>query len=282
MVRHRVFSALDRPGRRWLLELLGTAFVTVTRRARCRVEFHDGLWLHHYRDAVVPWVVPGGESPRGLRDSVADRFAYDYMPASGDVVVDIGAGFGEEALPFSRLVGGTGRVICFEAHPKAYRALRAMVEHNSLDNVETFGVALVAEEQKVHISDQDPMTKGNTVIGQTDGIDVRGLAFDAIAVELGLVRIDLVKINIEGAELLALQGMTNALAITRHVFVECHDFMAERGGDDAMRTKGAVRAFLESHGFAVGARDDSTRDWINDSLYATNIRLCHRTVASRC
>ena len=272
-VRHGVFGVLDRPGRRWLLALLGTAFVSLSRRARCRVEFRDGMWLHHYRDAVVPWVVPGGVSPKQLHDSVVDRFAYDYLPAAGDVVVDIGAGFVEEALSFSQLVGATGRVLCFEAHPRAYRGLQAMVEHNNLTNVEAFNVALVAEAQTVHISDDDPLTKGNTVVGQTTGIDVEGKRFDDLAGSLGLPRIDLIKMNIEGAELLALQGMVDSLKNTRHAFIECHDFMADRGYDEAMRTKVAVRAYLESHGFEVKGREDSERDWINDSLYATNVQI---------
>jgi FkbM family methyltransferase len=272
-VRHHVFNALDRRGCRWLLVLLGSAFVTIARRSLCRVELRDGIWLHHYRGVVIPWVVPGGDSPKELQDSVEDRFAYDYLPSAGDVVVDVGAGFGEEAWPFSQLVGNGGRVLCFEAHPRAYRGLRALVEHNHLANVETFNVALVAEAQHMRISDDDPLTKGNTVIGQIDGIDVEGKTFDSMASELGLSYIDLVKINIEGAEVLALQGMVESLKKTRHLFIECHDFMADRGFGEAMRTKGSVRAFLESHGFAVRGRDDAERDWINDSLYATNTRL---------
>lgn len=276
-LRHGVFRVLDRPGRRWLLALLGTAFVTVSRRERCRVEYHDGMWLHHYRDAVVPWVVPGRESPRQLHDSVVDRFAYDYLPTTGDVVVDVGAGFGEEALSFSRLVGATGRVLCFEAHPRAYRGLRTLVEYNELANIETFNVALVAETRTVHISDDDPLTKGNTVVGQTTGIDVEGQRFDDLAASLVLPRVDLMKMNIEGAELLALEGMVDSLKNTRHIFIECHDFMADRGYDEAMRTKAAVRAFLEAHGFEVKGRVDAERDWINDSLYATNCQLSSRS-----
>lgn len=272
-VRHQVFNALDRRGTRWMLTLLGSVFVTISRRALCRVELRDGIWLHHYRGAVIPWVVPGGESPKELDESVDDRFAYDYLPRSGDVVIDVGAGFGEEALPFSKLVGESGRVVCFEAHPRAYRGLRALVERNRLANVETFNVALVADEQSVRISDDDPLTKGNTVIGQIDGIDVKGQTFDSIASDLDLPHIDFIKINIEGAELLALRGMVESLKKTRHLYIECHDFMAARGFGESMRTKVPVRAFLEAHGFAVRGREDAERDWINDSLYATNTQL---------
>ena len=88
------------------------------------------------------------------------------------VIVDIGAGYGEEALPLSRIVGATGRILSFEAHPRAYRGLLLMCELNDLDNVEPYNVAVMADEGTLHISDDDPISKGNTVIGQTGGIYV--------------------------------------------------------------------------------------------------------------
>ncbi|MEO5841419.1 MAG: FkbM family methyltransferase [Acidimicrobiales bacterium] len=271
--KNRVFGALDQPGRRWLLELLGTVFVTVKRRQRCRVRYRDGLWLHHYAGGVViAGSRIGGPIPRELTEDAADRFGFDYFPVAGDVVVDIGAGFGEEAMVLSRIVGATGRILSFEAHPRVYRGLRIMCELNKLDNVETFNIAVMAEPGMLHISDDDPIAKGNTVMGQSGGIDVQGRTLDSVVHELGLTRIDLVKMNIEGAEVLALQGMVDALHMTRHIFVECHDFLAETGHGEEMRTKASVRAFLESHGFEVKDRPDA-RPWMNDSLYGVNARL---------
>ena len=40
-----------------------------------------------------------------LADQVAHLWLYRYTPQSGDIVVDVGAGMGEEAIVFSRLVG---------------------------------------------------------------------------------------------------------------------------------------------------------------------------------
>ena len=271
-VKQKVFSALDRPRRRWLLALLGTVFVSAKRRRRCRVGYRDGIWLHHYADAVIPGPRIGGPTPSELYSDVDDRFGYDYLPVEGDVIVDIGAGYGEEALPLSRIVGTTGRILSFEAHPRAYRGLLLMCELNELDNVETYNIAVMADSGTLHISDDDPIAKGNTVIGQTKGIDVEANTFDTVVRGQGLTRIDLVKMNIEGAEVQALEGMVAALKVTRHIFVECHDFLADRGLGQEMRTKAAVRALLESSGFEVRTRPDP-RPWMNDSLYGVNTRL---------
>ena len=270
--RQKVFGALDRPGRRWLLALLGSVFVTAKRRQRCRVGYREGIWLHHYADAVIPGPRIGGPTPGELAGDVDDRFGFDYLPGAGDVIVDIGAGYGEEALPLSRIVGATGRILSFEAHPRAYRGLLLMCELNDLDNVKPYNVAVMADEGTLHISDDDPISKGNTVIGQTGGIDVEANTFDRVVQDQGLTRIDLVKMNIEGAEVQALEGMASALKVTRHIFVECHDFLAERGLGSEMRTKSAVRALLESSGFEVRNRPDP-RPWMNDSLYGVNTRL---------
>jgi FkbM family methyltransferase len=276
-VKRGVFRALDAPRRRWILELLGSVFVTVKRRQRCRVEYRDGVWLHHYRDVIIPGPRVGGSTPKEIFDDIDDRFRYDYDPAEGDVIVDIGAGFGDEALPLSRIVGPRGRILSFEAHPRAFAGLQLMCQMNDLRNVETFNVALVDREQTLRISDDDPIAKGNSVIGRQDGIDVRGDRFDRVVRDRGVDRIDFVKINVEGAELLVLEGMVESLPRARRVFVECHDFLADQGADPAMRTKAAVRAFLESHGFDVRTRADP-RPWLNDSLYATNTRA-HDTPA---
>jgi FkbM family methyltransferase len=221
---------------------------------------------------TIPGPRIGGSTPKELYDDVDDRFRFDYLPGEGDVIVDVGAGFGEEALPLSRIVGPAGRILSFEAHPRAFAGLQLMCEINDLRNVEPFNVALIDCERTLRISDDDPISKGNTVIGQDGGIDVAGNRFDCLVRKCGLERIDLVKINVEGAELLTLEGMVDSLPMTRHLFIECHDFLAERGADPAMRTKASVRAFLELHGFDVRGRPDE-RPWMNDSLYATNTRI---------
>ena len=74
----------------------------------------------------------------GLRDQVAarvkDRWFLAYTPGEGDVVVDLGAGFGDEALIFSNLVGPSGRVIAVEAHPKTFACLEETVRRSGAGN----------------------------------------------------------------------------------------------------------------------------------------------------
>jgi tRNA G46 methylase TrmB len=56
-------------------------------------------------------------------------------PQRGDVVIDVGAGRGEDTLTFSRAVGRTGRVIAIEAHPLSFKILQRFCLLNELSNV---------------------------------------------------------------------------------------------------------------------------------------------------
>ncbi len=57
--------------------------------------------------------------------------------------------------------------------------------------------------------------------------------------------------NIEGAESLALSGMGEMAQKTKNICVACHDFLADDGGPNELRTKADVIGFLKQNGFAV-------------------------------
>ena len=96
---------------------------------------------------------------------------------------------------------------------------------------------------------------------------------DGIAAELGVERVDLLKLNIEGAERDALAGMPDLIERTRHVCISCHDFLADRGGSDELRTKAFVRQFLLERGFTLTNRDNAPDPWTRDYVYGVNTRF---------
>src|SRR5262249_7250993 len=54
---------------------------------------------------------------------------------SQDTIVDVGAHRGEFALAASRVVGSSGKVICFEPNPHSVRILKDEIELNKIHNV---------------------------------------------------------------------------------------------------------------------------------------------------
>jgi FkbM family methyltransferase len=258
---HGLVRRLDRPGRRGLLIVPASLWVSVQYRTPCVVYWRDGNWIHHYYGAKIPHGELGRAAPPDVLTAAArDLFVHDYTPQPGDVVFDVGAGIGAETLLFSRLVGSSGRVVSFEAHPRTYRRLLDLCTVNRLDNVTPLQLAVTNADGDVLISDS--IAHERNVLTEGDGIQVPARRLDGIAAELGIQQVDLLKMNIEGAEVDALRGAGVLLDRTWHVCISCHDFLG-------MPTKAAVLALLTEHGFDVLTRDDAPEPWTRDYVYGT-------------
>jgi FkbM family methyltransferase len=264
---------LDRPGRRGLLVVPASLWVSGTYRAPCLVTWQDGVWIHHYRDAKIPHAVLGRAAPPDVFTAEArDIFLYGYTPRPGDTVFDVGAGVGAETLLFARLVGRLGRVVSLEAHPGTHERLARLVAVNKLANVTPLQVAASNVDGEVSITDSDRPLRNTIVEGESSGIPVRARRIDTVARELGITTVDLLKMNIEGAEQLAVRGLGGLIGAVRHVCISCHDFLADDGGAESLRTKANVRDFLVDNGFHVTTREDALDPWTRDYLYGTNTR----------
>lgn len=264
--------SLDRPGWRFLLIIPGSIWVTFSYRAPCLVYWNRGNWVHHYAGARIPHASLGRAAPPSVFTSEArDIFLHEYTPRAGDVVFDVGAGIGAETLLFSRLVGRSGRVVSLEAHPRTYARLSSLCEANHLTNVTPLQVAASDNDGGVVISDSAEHLRNTLLDGRRDGgVEVPGRRLDSLASELGITRIDLLKLNIEGAERLAIEGLDGIIGATRHVCISCHDFLADVGASEDMRTKALVREYLLDHGFQIMTRDESAKPWIRDYVYGVS------------
>ena len=89
-----------------------------------------------------------------------------------------------------------------------------------------------------------------------------GLPFDTLAERFGIGRIDFLKMNIEGAERMALPGCVQALERARAVCVAAHDFRAARGEGDHFRTFDEVCEVLRRAGFRLVLRKDDPRYYV--------------------
>lgn len=130
----------------------------------------------------------------------------------GQIFVDIGANIGRYTIPASRAVGKTGAVLAIEAHPRNYGLLTRNVELNKLTNVVSLNFAAwnANGELKLHTAgvSVSHSVKVNHRLGE---IRVKAKRMDDAILEAGLPRVDLVKIDTEGAEIEVLQGMQQTL-----------------------------------------------------------------------
>ena len=267
----RAAALLDRLGARTLVARgVNLAYARRTPGMTCSVDL-AGRWVNAQREASVVSPVIHTTPYADYRAWVLDNWCHGTLPQPGDTVIDVGAGVGEEAVVFSQLVGPTGRVIAIEAHPGVFRCLEETVRRSGLSNVTALGLAVGATDGSIEISAGDNFLT-HSIIARRAALGSKTVALrrlDSLADELGIGEVALVKMNIEGAETDALRGMAGLAARTRNAAISCHDFLAARGGDPALRTRADCLPLLEGYGFAIATRPDHRDEWTRDYLYGS-------------
>ena len=209
------------------------------------------------------WAKWAARAEKHLRDA-EDYWFHVYRPKPGDVIVDIGAGRGEDVFAFSHAVGPSGRVWAIEAHADTFEVLDTFCEWNNLSNVTRLHYACIDEPRHLQ-AETLPVWESNYVRTGAPGPtsrSVEGVTFDSLCETLGIGRIDFLKMNIEGAERQALPGCRAALRITGKVCIAAHDFRADRGEGEHFRTFSFVREFLEEAGFDLATRNSDPRYYV--------------------
>jgi FkbM family methyltransferase len=132
----------------------------------------------------------------------------------GDVVVDVGANVGYYTLIAGHLVGESGRVYAFEPDPESFSLLERNVRLNGLTNVvlEQKAASNEAGALRLYLAEKN---RGDHRIFQIEGEDRAFVEVEAVALDdyFGdrANRIDFVKIDTQGAEMMVLQGMDTIL-----------------------------------------------------------------------
>jgi FkbM family methyltransferase len=230
----------------------------------------EGDW--HNRRGQTTFVAPSlhAVSYAEVESYALGGWCYDYMLKDGDVVVDIGAGIGDDAIVFSRLVGPKGRIIAIEAHPRTFGCLAKTIKLNHLHNVVAVNVATSDEDGEIDIFDSENYLSSNTVNGQKGkSVAVKASRLDDILRDLRIPNPQLIKINIEGAETATLRGAEETLRVTPRIVVSCHDFISDGGGDPVFRTYNECRTILLDAGYSLRERRDDHQPWFAYYLYGS-------------
>lgn len=161
----------------------------------------------------------------------------------GDTVIDCGAHIGTLTITASKIVKESGRVFAFEAHPRTFGYLKRNVKDNRCDNVSCRNVAVGGKKGLASISDY--YASDLNTIEEDGAIKVPMLTLDELLKDV--VRIDLLKLDIEGSELSAIQGGRETLRKTKAVYFES----AERSFNRFNYTLSDVIDELRGNGFTA-------------------------------
>ena len=211
--------------------------------------FFDGEdWGHRWGPNQYLFHPKPSKTP--IKDTECNHslFTYGYTPKSGDVVVDIGAGVGTEVGLFSNLVGSNGKVISIEPDPTAYRCLNKTVNLLSHRNVITINAGASNSAGIGFLSQEEEGSISNGLIGLDTPISIRvnTLTLDSIVKKYNLSRINYLKMNIEGAEIMALDGFKTHWNIVNNWCISCHDFLGSK-----LETHQLVSSWLLDKGYRL-------------------------------
>jgi len=131
----------------------------------------------------------------------------------GDVVLDLGANIGYYTLIFAKLVGEEGKVFAFEPDPNNFSLLKKNVEINGYKNVVLVQKAVSNKTGKLKLYLCEDNLGDHRIYDSYDGrksIEIESVLLDDYFRGRNL-KIDFIKMDIQGAEGWAIQGMLNLL-----------------------------------------------------------------------
>lgn len=186
------------------------------------------------------WLQRGGNTDDWISVSHEESLTpvLDGLLPAGGMFVDVGAHVGRWAL---RLAGKASKVVAVEPNPATAAVLRAHIALNGVANVDVVECAAWDTETRMVLDDPNgKVTGGSTrVVEDGDGM-VAARPLDDV---LRDVTPDLIKLDVEGADLHALRGMRETLARAKPtLFIEDHSIYGYYELDD-------LKALLDEFGY---------------------------------
>jgi FkbM family methyltransferase len=128
------------------------------------------------------------------------------------VMVDLGAHIGKYTVYFAKLFKSL-RIIAVEPAPTNFIMLRKAIEANHLENVTPLRIACtdIDGETQLYISFKSGVHSLVKRSGAVTSIMVKGQSLDNLVGELRLESVDIIKIDVEGAEYKVLKGGLNTI-----------------------------------------------------------------------
>jgi FkbM family methyltransferase len=171
--------------------------------------------------------------------------------------VDVGACLGIYSAVAGKLVGESGRVLAFEPSAQSFATLQRNIAMNRLTNVRPFPLALSDKQARAHLYHEDDPGRNSlgACLRPNRGFEeVRTEPLDSV-LEANLVgSVDVIKMDVEGAEELVLRG-------ARAILTRSHPVVIFEVNPDAAKGMGlsadGAWKFLEPLGYEFYRMDET-------------------------
>ncbi|MCB1696304.1 MAG: FkbM family methyltransferase [Pseudomonadales bacterium] len=176
------------------------------------------------------------------------------LVSAGDIVIDAGANIGAVSVFLARQVGLSGSVTAVEMMPDTAKRLRHNLSLNGFGFVRVVELALsdkaectVTAELPDKLFGQASLLRRANLRSTARYVEVRTTTLDELAKNFG--EISLIKMDLEGAEALALEGAKSILSRTQAIVFESWEPCG-----------GCVAELLSQEGFEISGIDG--RNWL--------------------
>lgn len=193
----------------------------------------------------------------GYLPEARDFEAFMQLVQPGSVVVDVGANFGLYAVSAALYARPHGRVFAFEPAPNAFALLQRNIADNGLGELVTarpFAVAASAGRAQFYVGDDVSFSSLHRTQRLHD--DVECVEVELVALDTALAdapSVDLLKIDVEGAESEVLRGARALLRRSRAPIVQFE--FSHKNMDEARRAAiNEAIAQLAGDGFRIYRR----------------------------
>ena len=211
----------------------------------------EGEHTVRLRQPPVRLLVRSGMDVWAVKETFLDAFytQYGVNIQNGWTVMDIGAAFGDFSI-FAAYGNPQTVIYAFEPFPDSYALLIKNLAMNAIDNVIAFqeavwcrcgGLALdVSEGEPLKVVSKD----ADAVMEKDDTVIIEALTLKHFLDRQGLEKVDLLKLDCEGAEYEILIEAPSALSKIDRIIMEYHDLDAEKNHQRLI-------SFLEGEGYTV-------------------------------
>lgn len=187
----------------------------------------------------------------GIYEKEIHDILKQLIPKNG-VFLDIGANIGAISIPLKKARPDIS-MVCIEAAPQVYYYLRKNIDSNGLHDIKAFNNAVYNEDDLTlqFFSPAEQFGKGSlSPVFTQEGVSVSTVKIDTLLGNLGINKVDTIKVDVEGYEYFVFSGAEQLLKAA-----DAPDIIFEFGDWTEENAKGVeigdAQRVLKSYGYKL-------------------------------
>lgn len=213
----------------YLMEVRGLYFSIISNRKRpIKIRILPGLNIKYAAEGDIAQILFKNEillrHKKSFEYTTLEKFK--HLIKEGDIIIDVGANSGLYSILFSKLVGSGGKVYAFEPDKCTFHLLEKNLFLNNCQNVDAYNFALSNKQSQIEMisfnTDVYNLQSGDSFkymkevlpssVSENTSQQMMAYKMDDITEVKALNKIDFIKIDVEGAEMLVIEGAIETIS----------------------------------------------------------------------